>query len=214
MNKKYFLTSSLSRKFIAGGLAAVFGAVAFSSYAWAMEDEHCCIVLWNKLTDCQKKVVGGIFLGLASCWVLVFLGFVLPYVIRSAIHDSKLGEEFKKEKNSKKESSQGEESNRKDPEDETQILENKQYAPLIVRLALRVTMMAAGAAAAVALTKKFSGVYKNSNSLESEKCDKLKKSGPEFANVDKAESVPPLSHEVNDGRKKEQIKQKFGDKNN
>ena len=53
MNKKYFLTSSLSRKFIAGGLATVFAAVAFNSYAGAMEeDEDCCVACLEVLAGC------------------------------------------------------------------------------------------------------------------------------------------------------------------
>lgn len=212
MKQKYFLTSSLSRKFIAGGLAAVFGAGVYGGHIRAVCCCSCCYNIehcveeWNDWDLKEKIRAVGLTFVLCIILIILFIGF--PYVAWNIVHESKVSE-----KSTKGKSSQREESGIENLEDETQILNDKQYAPLIVRLALRATMMAAGAATAVALTKKFSGGYKNSNSLKSEKCEKLKKSESDPDNSDKAESVLPLSHEVNDERKKEQIGQKSGDEN-
>ena len=138
----------------------------------------------------------------------VLVGF--PCIIWNIVHESKVSG-----KSTKGRSSRGGESSRENLEDETHIFKNKQYAPLIIRLALRVTMMAAGAAAAVTLTKKFPERNKSSNSAVKDKeCQKRKQSVPKTANDKKAESVLPLSHDgVNDEYKKGRIEQKAEDKN-
>lgn len=227
MGHKYFFKnqSSLQRKVLVSGLVAVFclSKGTFSSYTEAAGSyteavekdmgDRCAACLIDVLTGCEenlKNLIGShkVFVATFSiCFMLAFLCCVFPYIIWNIFYETQ------ESKNSKKKNSQGTEDYKESPEDETQILKNKQYAPLIVRLALRATMMIAGAATAVALTKKFSGGYKNSNSLKSEKFEKLKKSESDPDNSDKAESVLPLSHEVNDERKKEQIGQKSGDEN-